>query len=298
MISKPKPERPFQQVAADFAQYGGRDFLIVVDCKTDWPDVIDMGHDTTATKLINVLTTLFCRTAVPDILWSDGGPQFTSALFAKFLRDWGVHHITSSPRYPQSNGKIEATVKSMKSLIVAAWTGRKTNGHQLDKSLLHYRNTPCRRDGLSPAQKLFGCPVQDSLPAHRRSFAPEWQRATREAEAQAQHTVKAAEEHYNQHARDLGDIQVGNNVAIYNPVSTLWDIYGTVTHVGPFRRYFIKTSSGRTLVRNRRFLRRRVPCSLPEEAGPAQETPAQPPPRRSSRIRQPPQRLIEDPNWP
>ena len=40
---KSSPDRPFQQVAADFASYGGREFLITVDCKTDWPDVIEMS---------------------------------------------------------------------------------------------------------------------------------------------------------------------------------------------------------------------------------------------------------------
>ncbi len=37
MILKPVPSRPFQLVAADFAAYGGKQFLIIVDCKTDWP---------------------------------------------------------------------------------------------------------------------------------------------------------------------------------------------------------------------------------------------------------------------
>ena len=50
MVSKQIPNRPFQQVAADFASYGGKQFLIIVDCKTDWPDIIEMGKDTTAAK--------------------------------------------------------------------------------------------------------------------------------------------------------------------------------------------------------------------------------------------------------
>ena len=51
MVSKQIPDRPLQQVAADFASYGGKQFLIIVDCKTDWPDIIEMGKDTTAAKL-------------------------------------------------------------------------------------------------------------------------------------------------------------------------------------------------------------------------------------------------------
>ncbi len=259
---KPTPDRPFQQIAVDFAAYGGRQFLIVVDCRTDWPDVIEMGNDTTTPKLIYALRDHLCRTAVPDVLWSDGGPQFTSAKLATFLNDWGVTHKTSSPRYPQSNGKIEATVKSMKKLISAAWTGRSIDWDKLSRSLLQYRNTPSRKDGRSPAQKLFGQPVQDSLPAHRRSFAEEWQQSSDDTDRKAAISEQQGQRYYNQHARDLAQLQIGSPVAIQNPTSHAWDIYGTVTAVGPHRRYFVKTRSGRVLTRNRRFLRKRIPSSV------------------------------------
>ena len=165
MISKPTPERPFQHMAVDVTSYEGRQFLIIVDCKTNSPDIIEMGKDTTARKLTIVLRDQFCRTAAPDLLWSDGGPQFMSHHLAEFLQTWGISHKMSSPHYPQSNGKAEATVKSMKKLISAAWTGRSIDWNKLSHALLQYRNTPCRKDGFSPAQKLFGHPVQDtSLP--------------------------------------------------------------------------------------------------------------------------------------
>ena len=192
----------------------------MVDCKTDWPDVIEMKKDTTTQKLIGALRNQFCRTAIPDVIWSDEGPQFTSSKLAAFLKDWGMSHKTSSPRYPQSNGKAEATVKSMKKLISAAWAGRSIN--VLSRSLLQYRNTPSRKDGLSPAQKLLGQPVQDHLPAHRRSFAPEWQQSS-----DPEHTDVGPQDqlYYNQHAKELTEIPIGNRVAIQNPATKMWDIY-------------------------------------------------------------------------
>ena len=63
MVRKQIPDRPFQQVAADFASYGSKQFLIIVDCKTDWPDIIEMGKDTTAAKLSTTMRDYFCRTA-------------------------------------------------------------------------------------------------------------------------------------------------------------------------------------------------------------------------------------------
>ena len=55
--------------------------------------------------------------------------------------------------------------------------------------------------------------------------------------------------------------QVGNHVAIQNPITKMWDIYGVITAiVVPFRRYFVKTKDALACagtVRNRRFLRKR-----------------------------------------
>ena len=34
---KPRPGRPFPELAADFCSYASQDFLILVDCYSDWP---------------------------------------------------------------------------------------------------------------------------------------------------------------------------------------------------------------------------------------------------------------------
>lgn len=310
LIQKPKPERPFQEIAVDYCSYGGQQFLIIVDCFTDWPEIIPMCKNTQTHRLITALQQTFCRTAVPDILWSDGGPQFTSNMFNNFAVQWGFKHQTSSLRYPQSNGKIEATVKSMKKLLAASWHNQHLNEEKLCGALLQYRNTPSRKDGLSPAQKLFGHPIQDTLPAHRRSFAPEWQKSIEEAEQQATETMKDAKASYDAHTHSLPDIHIGSNVALQNQQTKLWDIYGRVVTIGPHRRYHVKTKGGRILVRNRRFLRHRVPASLQSRTPSPQATNTPPPPtsappqehptatRHPQRPRKPPARLIEDPSWP
>lgn len=302
LVHKPLPNRPFQEIAVDFCSYAGRDYLIIVDCYTDWPAIIPMDHGTTTPHLITALRQSFCRTAIPDVLWSDGGPQFTSKPFHEFAQQWGFSHTVSTPRYPQSNGKAEATVKSMKKIIRSSWNGRYINQDKLCRALLQYRNTPTRKDGLSPAQKLYGHPVQDILPAHRRSFSEEWQRKAEVAEQQVTQTLQSSATYYNKHAHNLQEIQVGSNVAIYNSQTKLWDIYGIVTQVSPHRRYYVKTLSGRVLVRNRRFLRRRIAASIPTEsqhqlASHLTPTPQSPTARRPIRLRQPPKRLIEDPDW-
>ena len=189
----------------------------------------------------------------------------------------------------------------MKKLISAAWQGNLVNWNTLSRSLLQYRNTPCRSDGLSPAQKLFGHPVQDTLLAHRRSIAQKWQRSSKEADKAAT-TRKHAEQAYNQHTQELTDLSIGSHVAIQNPTSKLWDIYGVVTALASQRRYLVRTKSGRVFVRNRRFLRKRIPVSIGVSGGAygTQESLATAPivvPRRSTREKQAPQRLAQDPTW-
>ena len=173
MLTCPQATRPFQELAIDLAHVNAHNYLTMVDCYTDRPSLHLLRKSTTSSVIISALRNYFLRTAVPDIVYSDGGPQFTSHAFTAFLLGWGVVHVISSPYYPQSNGKAEAAVKSMKKLIRGSWNNRTIDEDKLARALLQYRNTPTKRDGASPARKLFGHPVQDTIPVHKRAFSPE-----------------------------------------------------------------------------------------------------------------------------
>ena len=45
---------------------------------------------------------------------SDNGPQFTAKEFKAFIKLCGMTHVRTSPYYPQSNGKAEATIKTVR----------------------------------------------------------------------------------------------------------------------------------------------------------------------------------------
>ena len=78
---------------------------------------------------------------------SDNGPQFVSEKMKKWFDKWDITHITSSPRYPQSNGEAERAVQTVKSLM--------NKNINLQAALCSYRDTPLA-NGYSPAQLLFG----------------------------------------------------------------------------------------------------------------------------------------------
>ena len=187
----------------------------------------------------------------------------------------------------------------MKKLIKTSWNAHSLNEDQLTCAILQYRNTPSRKDGLSPAQKLFGQPIQDTLPAHRRAFSREWQQSNKDTEKIASESQQRVELYYNLHARTLPEIHIGSNVAIQNRDAKCWDIYGKVTHIDLHHRYYIKTSSGRVLVRNRRFIRRKAPLSIPTVHQPMQRLAASNEratntPQHPNCQRRRPGRLIED----
>ena len=138
----------------------------------------------------------------------------------------------------------------MKRIIRAAWNGRYMNEEKSCRALLQYRNMPSRKDGLSPAQKLYGNPIQDTLPAHHSSFALEWQHSAQEAKQQTEVTREASQRYYNTGAHPLPEIQVGTNVAVQDHRTRLWDTYGVVIAIGLQCQYHVKTQKGSILARN------------------------------------------------
>ena len=160
-----------------------------------------MGKDTTTKHVMAALREIFTQTAVPDLCGQTEAPSLWLTNFSRLQSSGDL--CTACP--PQSNGKAEPVVKSMKKLIRTAWNGRYLVEDTLCQALMQYRNTPSRKDGVSPAQKLYGHPVQDTLPAHRRSFAPEWQCEAGQVEHSAQTSQETAVKYYNSSAHSLPD---------------------------------------------------------------------------------------------
>ena len=67
--------------------------------------------------MVQKLKSQFAGHGIPETCVSDNGSQFTSTEFKEFGRHWNFVHVTSSPTYPQSNGKVEAAVNSAKNVM-------------------------------------------------------------------------------------------------------------------------------------------------------------------------------------
>ena len=54
---------------------------------------------------------------MPEVVRPDKGPQYDSAMFAKFAKDWEFKHVTSSPLYAQYNREAEWAVQTAKNFL-------------------------------------------------------------------------------------------------------------------------------------------------------------------------------------
>ena len=111
-----------------------RELLVVCDYYSNFIEVSRLSRVTTS-SVVRELKEIFARYGVPDTLVTDNGTQFSSAEFAVFARTWNFDHVTSSPRYPQSNGKAENAVKTVKQLF----TKCKQSGQSEFQALLDWR---------------------------------------------------------------------------------------------------------------------------------------------------------------
>ena len=295
--SNDNPTRPFESVSADFFQVAGKDFLVIADRLSGWPVVVPCSSGTTAQVLCRAICKFFRDVGAPLRLRSDGGTQFTSAEFRDCMMRWGVDHVVSSPHYPQSNGHAEAAVKKVKHLILKTAPNGNIDVESFDRGLLELRNSP-NHTGRSPAQVLFGRNLRSCVPAHSRSFLPEWQEKAEDCDRRAAASDEAARDAYDLHARPLPTLRVGQRVRIQDATTQRWDKVGVIMGTGRTRNYTVRLPSGRVWWRNRRFLRPvPSPPVVPDEAQ-ALPYPAHPqhggnettrgpspPPRRSERLK-------------
>ena len=96
-------ERPWAKIGVDLCELNGCILLVVCDYYSNLIE-IDISRATSQT-VSKSLKGMFSRYGAPDIVISDNGPQFSLVVFKEFAKKWGFKHITSSPHYPQSNGK-------------------------------------------------------------------------------------------------------------------------------------------------------------------------------------------------
>ena len=168
MITHAIPELPWQHVACDLFECDGADYIVLFDYYSVFFEV-DRLSDKRSNEVVRKLKAHLARHDCPETLCSDNGPPFNSKDFANFAEDFGFEHISSSPRYPRSNGKSESAVKAAKRLMMKP-KDAKTYPYL---ALLELRNVPTEKMEYSTVQRLFGRRTRTKLPIAKRFLKPE-----------------------------------------------------------------------------------------------------------------------------
>ena len=163
LLLTPLPEFPWQRIATNLFQLGNTIYLVAVDYFYRFPEVVTVSS-TTSKNIILALISMFARHGIPEMVVSANGPQYSSAEFQQFSKEYSFLHITSSPHFSQSNGQAERGVKTTKKLL--------RNAEDSFLSLLSYRATALPWCKLSPAKLLMGWAICTNVPQLSERFIP------------------------------------------------------------------------------------------------------------------------------
>ena len=134
-------------------------YLLLVDYYSRFPVLHKLGS-TTSRVLVQEMKAVFAELGVPNVIVSDGGPQYTSAEFKDFTKQWQIEHRVSSPRNPQSNGMAERCVQTMKAPLIRTME----EGKDVDLALLTYKTTLLSHRLPSPTELLNSRKYKTLLP--------------------------------------------------------------------------------------------------------------------------------------
>ena len=249
----PVPDLPWEKIGTDLFQIEGRDYLLTVDYHSGFFET-DYLSETSSEMVISKLKQHCARYGIPNIIISDGGPQYTSEKFHKFCREWGISHQRSSPGNSKANGAAEAAVKTAKRMMKKCHAGKEDPY----LGLLNLRNTPTEGLQFSPAQRLLGRKTNTIIPSSMST-------ADTPDKNQKEKLKARTAERQDEHRKDLKKLQIGDTVRM-QPIERgkeKWRQTRVSSHLKP-RTYEVTADNGRKYIRNRQFLRNSQPPTEPQ----------------------------------
>ena len=105
---------------AGLFQIKAENYLVTADYRNKFLFVDELKYDTMSKTVTRIIKKHCSVMVIPEVIRSDNGPQYIGSAFQNFTKTWGIQHVTSSPRYPQSNGFIERQVGTVKNIITKA----------------------------------------------------------------------------------------------------------------------------------------------------------------------------------
>ncbi|XP_061167817.1 uncharacterized protein LOC133176762 [Saccostrea echinata] len=206
--------------------------------------VIEKLHKTTSQAVIQKMK-MFSRLGIPRKVVSDNCPQYAIQDFSIFAQEYDFNHVTSSPKYPQSNGLAEKTVQIAKRILDKS----KADWKDYNLGLLEYRTTPLNF-GYSPAQLLMCRKLRSILPVVSDELKPKVPVRVRELmEAERERETDRQNEYFDRSAKPLPSLSVGDSIRYQEG-----KLLKRRTKEEGDRSYTVKSTEGALYRRNRRHL--------------------------------------------
>ena len=213
-----------------------------------------------SSDVIDALKDMFCDIGTLDKLISDNTKYFTSDEFSRFMMDWSICHITSSPRYPQGNTHAEKAVGIVKQLY--NWC------QDVKLGLLLLKTTPISNQKGDPAIKapcysFYGCKLKAHLPLYRTANFTSKSTCTLATKTEGAESANDI----------LSRFSVGQNIWVKLDTNTKRWKPGKIVEILPNRSYTVVLTDGQIFRRNEHHLTRRLGCIRHKTTSEADNTP-------------------------
>ena len=152
--------KPWQMVAVDIltvpvSTNGNKCILVIQDYFTKWADAIPLPNQSAST-ITSALLKLFSQMGMPDIIHSDQGRNFESALLKQSLDAFGISKSHTTAYHPEGDGMVERFNRSLLQLLRTYVDTESDWEKHLPLALYAYRTAIHASTGVSPHNLMFG----------------------------------------------------------------------------------------------------------------------------------------------
>ena len=169
---------PFELVVMDTGHVtlpSGRKeyFLVAVNSFTKWVEVRAVSSETGAAVALFLREEVIERHGCPERLLSDNGSPYVGQAMQVECAWWGIHHHTSAPYHPETNGLAERTIGTLKRIMERLADGLGAKWREfLGLAAMAYRLMPHGTTGFSPFRMLYGREATTSTEVGQTSYIP------------------------------------------------------------------------------------------------------------------------------
>ena len=176
LVKVPHLPEPFTTIQVDVvgplkkSKRGNEYLLTMVDVASRYVNAVPLRRVTAEAVCRNLMVFFSCF-GMPCKVQTDGASYFCGRIFDDFCRSLGIKHTVSSPYHPQSQGAVERSHQTMKSILRKfALQFESDWDDNLPYVLFVLRDSPSESTGFSPFELIFAHQVRGPLSRIKESL--------------------------------------------------------------------------------------------------------------------------------